>query len=530
MIKDMNKVMKRVSVLVLGLVFFAPACTDLDEELYSQVTADNFFTSDEEFISALGTAYSGFSSMGNHSQLWSINEIASDEVVITTKGGDWFDGGILLQLHQHTYTADNGFFNNTWTTIFGNINTINRLIFQFSALGTTEAEAFIGELRAIRALWYYWALDAFGSVPLVVDFSDTEVKGNSTRQQVYDFVKSELDAVIPLLTPAKDASTYGRINRYAAMMIRMKLLLNAEVYTGTAQWAAAEVDADSIINSGLYSLESNYASNFAVDNGGSGENIFVVPYDVNLFPGFNWSQMTLHYVSQGTFGLNEQPWNGYATVEEFYNSYVDPAQNPGPQGPVYMGLAQATEIGTVDTRLSNFIVGPQFLADGSRAEDGAAEVDDPDGAPLTFTPFINEIFPNSWRQGGARIGKYEFEGGPSTMGNDFVVFRYAEALLTKAECDLRQGDAASALTMVNQIRERAGVTAFTTIDLESLYDERGRELFVEMTRRQDMIRFGTYDDPWWEKEQDAGDHLEVFPIPQPQLDANDQLMQTDGYD
>ena len=515
--------------MALGLVLFVPACTDLDEELYSQVTADNFFSSDEEFISALGQAYSGFRRMGEHSLLWSINEIASDEVVVATKGGDWFDGGILLALHQHTYAPDNPFFNNAWGDIYANINNVNRLIFQFTQLGTPEADAFIAELRAIRALWYFWALDAFGNVPLVTDFTNTETQGNASRQEVYDFVISELNEIIPLLTPDKNSATYARMNRWAAMTVRMKLYLNAEVYTGTANWAAAEADADAIINSGLYTLEGNYASNFALDNGGSQENIFVVPYDVNLFQGFNLQQMTLHYVSQGTYGFNEQPWNGYATVEEFYNSYIDPAQNPGPQGLVWADQALAQSTGTRDSRLSNFIVGPQFLADGSRAEDGAFEADDPDGAPLTFSPEINEIFPNSWRQAGARIGKYEFTSGPSTMGNDMVLLRYADVLLTKAEVALRQGNSADALTLVNQIRERAGVTPFTVINLDNLYAERGREMYIEMTRRQDMIRFGKFDDPYWEKEQDVDDHWEIFPIPQPQLDANNKLTQNAGY-
>ena len=102
----------------------------------------------------------------------------------------------------------------------------------------------------------------FGNVPLSTDFTDTETKPNSTRSEVYNFVKSELDAVIPLLSDKKDATTYGRINKWAALAIRMQLQLNAEVYTGTAQWAAAKADADAIINSGLYSLEAVYSDNF----------------------------------------------------------------------------------------------------------------------------------------------------------------------------------------------------------------------------------------------------------------------------
>lgn len=515
--------------MVVGLVLFAPACTDLEEELYTDVTAENFFTTDEEFVAALGQAYSGLLGMGNHSNLWSINEIASDELVITTKGGDWYDGGILLQLHQHEYTADNGFFNNAWTQCYGGINTCNRLIFQFEGLGTESADAFIAELRAVRALWYYWLLDAFGNVPLVTDFEDTETKANATRQQVFEFVESELNEIIPLLSEAKDGSTYGRMNKWAALAIQAKLYLNAEVYTGTARWADAEAAADEIINSGLYALEGNYATNFATDNAGSTENIFVVPYDQVFAQGFNWHQLTLHYGSQNTYNLAEQPWNGYAVVEEFYNSYVDPSVNPGPQGDVYTGLAQGTSIGTVDSRLSNFIVGPQFNPDGSRTEDAGVEPTDPDGAPLTFTPEHNAIYPDGLRQAGARIGKYEIAmGATANLSNDFVVFRLGNILLTKAEADYRQGNVADALALVNEIRARAGVTAFTALDDTNLLDEWGREMFAEMTRRQDLIRFGRFGDTWWEKGASNEDY-ELFPIPQVQLDANSKLDQNDGF-
>lgn len=515
--------------MFVGLVFFAPACTDLEEELYSDVTAENFFTTDEEFVAALGQAYSGLLGMGNHANLWSINELASDELVVTTKGGDWYDGGILLQLHQHEFQPDNGFFNNAWSQCYSGVNTCNRLIFQFESLGTEEADAFVAELRAVRALWYYFLLDAYGNVPLVTDFTDTETKANSSRQEVFDFVESELNEIIPLLTEAKDASTYGRINKWGALAMQTKLYLNAEIYTGTARWADAEAAADEIINSGLYSLEGNYAANFATDNASSTENIFVVPYDEVFAGGFNWHQMTLHYASQFTYNFQDQPWNGYAAVEEFYNSYVDPDQNPGPQGDVYTGLAQGTSTGTVDSRLSNFIVGPQFNADGSRTEDAGVEATDPDGPPLTFTPQHNSIWPDGLRQAGARIGKYEYKmGATPNLDNDFVIFRYADILLAKAEADLRQGNNADALTLVNQIRERAGVAAFTSIDEDMLFDERGREMFAEMTRRQDMIRFGKYDDPWWEKDLDDDDYS-LFPIPQVQLDANDKLEQNPAY-
>lgn len=539
---------RKALMVIAGTSFFTFSCTNLDEELFDTVTADNFFKTDAELVAGLGAAYASFGGLGNHSNLWSTNELASDELIITTKGGDWYDGGVLQQLHKHEFAVDNGFFNNTWTMLYGGVNTANRLIAQFEDLkagGNQNADAYIAELRAIRALWYYWILDAFGRGPLVKDFKDTEVKGASTRAELYNFVESELNAIIPLLPTAKDASTYGRMTKWAALAIRAKLYLNAGVYTGTPQWQKAADDAKAIIDGGKFNLEATYADNFKVNNGGSTENIFVYAYDKVFNQGFNWPMMTLHYASQTVYNFTDQPWNGYAVVEEFYNSYSDPVKNPGPQGPVWLGLAVDANDdrvpdtqGTVDARLSNFVVGPQYKPNGEKAVDPAFEgpssiQPDPDGTNLNFTPKINEIGPNSWRQGGARIGKYAYElGGTANLSNDFVVFRYADILLTRAEALWRLNAGSSeALTLVNQIRARAKVTAFTTLTADNLLAERGREMFAEMTRRQDLIRFGKFGEAWGFKVAKAESMTKyaLFPIPDQQLKANSKLTQNPGY-
>ncbi|RZS95490.1 RagB/SusD family nutrient uptake outer membrane protein [Cecembia calidifontis] len=542
-----NLINIRYFLIGLGMSFLVTSsCVDLEEQVFSAVTADNFFQTDEEFISALGAAYSSLGGLGNHSGLWSINELASDEIVIATKGGDWFDGGVLLQLHQHEFLPDNPFFQNSWNFLFGGINTCNRLIFSFQTLDNPNSEAFIGELRALRALFYYWAMDAFGNIPLVTDFTVLEAPATKTRKEAYDFILAELNEVIPLLPTARDGTTYGRMTKWAALTIRMKLYLNAEVYTGTPQWALAAADAEEIINNGPYSLMPSYKDNFIINNAGSTENIFVYPYDKVFAGGFNWVMMTLHIASQSTYNLTQQPWNGYQTVEEFYNSYIDPVKNPGVQGPVWKGLALTQSQGTIDGRLSNFLVGPQFRADGSRLVDPGVEPfdptgrnGDPDGPPLTFMPYLNEIWPQGLRQSGARIGKYEFEvGGTNNMSNDFVIFRLSDVILSLAEARFRLGNTTQALALVNQIRARAGnLDPFTTLTEENLLAERGREMFVEMTRRQDLIRFKKYGEAWWpyqgmnrpKRVHQPGSHLELFPIPEPQLLANPRLRQNPGY-
>ena len=534
--------------MLIGLLFFAPACTDLEEEIYSDVTEENFFQTDDEFVSALGGAYSSFYGIGNHSNLWSSNEIASDEMVITTKGGDWYDGGILLQLHQHNWTPDNGFFNNTWGFLYGGINTCNRLIKQFESIESDSKDAYINELRAIRAIWYMWAMDAFGNVPLVIDFTDDVPSNNSAyqagRTEVYNYVESELTAVVGDLDAGVGGNAYARVNQATAYAALAKLYLNAEVYSGgtITKWEEA-ISAVDMVETFGYSLAGTYSDNFKQENSASAENIFVVPYDKVFATGFNWPMMTLHYASQSVFEFTAQPWNGYSTVEEFYNSYIDTVNNPGTTGAVWRGLATPdadltvpSGRGTQDSRLSNFLVGPQMTPAGTQAEDPGFEngnddplIDDPDGTGLNFTPTINAIYPNGWRQGGARIGKYAYEqGGTDNMSNDFVVFRWGDMMLIRAEANLRSGKDVLALDEVNKIRTRAGVTPFTTLTLDNLLAERGREMFAELSRRQDLIRFGKFNDAWWEKEVSSTTY-NVFPIPQPQIDVNSTLVQNPGY-
>jgi hypothetical protein len=529
---------RRILMVGLGMMFFTLSCTDLEEELYSDVTADNFFKTPDEFIAALGQAYSSLGGIGNHTGLWSLNEVSTDQLVICQKGGDWFDGGLPIQVHQHLWDIAHGWCNNAWGFIYGGINTCNRLIYQFESLGTPEADAFIAELRAVRALYYYWGVDAFGNIPLVVDFTDTSKPTTSlnSRKEIYDFIESELTEVIPILSDKKDASTYGRMTKWSALSIRAKLYLNAGVFTGTPQWQKAADDAKNIIDNGGYSLEASYKSNFTARNSGSKENIFVYPYDKVFARGFNWIAMTLSVASRPTYNLTFQPWNGYQTVEEFYNSYIDPVKNPGPQGPVWKGLTKdlnndriSDDIGTVDGRLSNFILGPQFNQDGTPTLDGGAEASDFNGQPVTFTPQLNEIQPNGLRQAGGRIGKYEFEvGSTENMSNDFVIFRLADIILTRAEALHRLGQTAEALVLVNTIRTRAGVTPFAALTDDLLYEERGREMYAEMTRRQDQIRFGKWDDPWWSKAAST-DTQKLFPIPKAQRDINPGLIQNPGY-
>jgi hypothetical protein len=551
----------RVLMILLGVAAFSQACTKLDETLYSEVTPANFFKTEAEFVSALGSAYT---QLGGYAtgDINEVQEMTTDEVVVPTRGSDWDDGGTQRRLHLHAWGYEDGFMENPWNFCFSGVSTANRLIYQFKTLSDQGqvnkdvASSYIAELTTLRSFFYWQLIDLYGNVPYDNDFAKAQAAPPQVaRATVYDNLISELEAAVPLLTKNVDGTTYGRMNYWAGKFLLAKLYLNAQVYSGTAQWDKAIAACDEIINSGKYNLESNYFANFNVNNSGSKEFIFAIPYDQIFFTGFNMSMSTLHYGSQYTYNLTSQPWNGYCTLEKFYNSY------------------EATDIrrGDVGTltgpalKRGNFVAGYQYKLAGGLVIDDGADGTDPDGKPLNFgnmgdlingqpAPQINELGPQAWRQAGVRIGKWEFQvGGTPDMSNDYSVFRYADVLLMKAEALWRKSSSATdagALTLVNQIRTRAGLTNSASLDGKlsfdltgpvvaggELFNEMGREMVFEHRRRQDLIRFGLWDmaAKWVLPYHNVGDvlksgaYLKLYPIPKSKLAANPNLVQNPGY-
>jgi hypothetical protein len=514
------------------------SCTKLNEQdlLYGTVTSNNFYKTDLEFAAAVGAAYTNLYNIGGNNHMIPLNEVTTDEIVVPTRGADWGDGGHWVRLQTHTYTSQDPTPNNGWNFLYAGIATCNRVIYNLEPLGTAQSLAYIAELKALRAVYYYWLLDMFGGVPISTDFANTDPIPNSTRQQVYDFVESELTTNGPLLQKngPGDGPNYGRINYWTCQAALAHLYLNAEVYTGTPHWDKAIAACNEIINAGLYSLAPNYKDNFSQTNQKSPEIIWAIPQDHVYAKGFNIPMMTLNPLNQNTYSMSAQPWNGFATIQEFYQSYIDPVQNPGPQGTV-VGLDPKGDpvTGTLDARLANFLVGPQYATDGTQLVDNGADATDPNGPPLTFTPYINELQPSAWRQSGARIGKWTFYSGMTTdLDNDWAVFRYADILLVQAEATARLNSNWNdplVLALVNQIRTRAGVTPYATITSDTFLAERGREMFCELFRRQDLIRFGKYNSAWRFHNADPDTHVNIFPIPATQITANPKLTQNPGY-
>ena len=525
------KNLKHIGALAIGgLCLLGPiGCTDLEEELVGGLPAGQFGQTESEFGAVVAGGYIDlFGLLGNHNGVWTANEVATDEVLVPTRGADWFDGGIFIRLHTHTFEPGDAPFANSWNKLFGGVATANRLLEQLPLLNAELAPPFEAELRGLRALYYYYLIDMFGNVPLITSFSGGEENPSTlSRAELYDWLTGELEEIIPTLPEEK---RYARITRDVARTLLAKVYLNSEVYAGRNEVAQALPHLNAVIDGGRYRLESDYFANFSFDNEGSAENILVIPYDdVFVVPNnnFNLAHMTLHYASRESFNATAEPWNGYATLQEFYDSYDDTDSRKGEFGSREPG---------------NFLAGPQTTADGEPLIDASAESTDPDGNQIVFTPELNELGPNALRQAGARIYKWTYANGfTPELSNDWAIFRYADVLLMKAEALMRttSEDNAEALELVNLIRDRAyddtdedGNEVDSDLDqltFETLLAERGREMFAECYRRSDLIRFGEFQRTWFGKDQESGEQYELFPIPTAQLDVNPNLRQNPGF-
>lgn len=494
--------MRQINIKLLlacsALVLAGQACTDLKETTYDVIpTSGTFGTTAGQQAALIGPLYNGLGDYyGNMSNL----NTTTDEQIVPTRGGDWKDGDNWKRLYTHTWDpiTDNGQFNGPWTWCYNNITSINQ------QLGTISDEKVKAELRALRAFFHYQAMDLFGNV-IISDAVGATTPKQSTRAEVFAFVEKELLAVRPNLSSVVGGAYYGRMNKYAADMILAKLYLNAQVYTGTPRWADAIVRCDTLIKSGKFQISGDYFSNFAVQNQNSPETILATPFDKSKRGGFNHQMKTLHYLSQLTYNLGTAPWNGWATVTEFYNSFDDK-----------------------DIRKKQWIVGQQYKSDGTPLKD--------DALPMVFRPEVESFVFDAGANGrlaGARSQKYEIQKNNTFVDqdNDFVVYRLGDVYLMRAEANMRLGNMAAAVTDANIIRARAGMTPYTsaTLTMDEMLAERGREMAWEQHRRQDLIRFGQYTKAWRFKPAEADNHRNLFPIPKDQLSLNPGLKQNPGY-
>ena len=494
--------MKYYKIITFFFIIFAfvlTSCTKLDEELYEKIPGDQYPENDAQVANLSVAAYKRLETLADDNGWWFLaQEISSDELCAPTRGSDWFDGGKWLDVHRHSWSNDTESVNRMWSAFWDGITTSNQILDMLRQIESTDAIiSKMAEVEVLRSFYYYLLLDNYGDVPYLItaNVPDNFQPEKVNREIVYDSLITTVERSLPYL---RTSDNKYMATRNMAFALLAKLYINSEVYIGTANWAKASQYCDSVM-AGPYSLASDVKAPFVTENQNSSEIIFSIPFDEDNFQGFRLHMRTLHYQHNTTYDMPVGPWNGFAVVPTHFDTYEENDLR----------------------REAHFIWGPQFSADGSEIIESIT------GEPLDIDPhlpgleMVDGYTDAQIRTTGARIKKYEIKmGAKENLSNDFPLFRLSDFYLMKAESEIRLGNNGD--DWVNPIRTRAGVDPFNGCTLDQILEERGREMFVEGHRRQDLIRFNKWQNSWWEKAA-HGAEQNTFPIPQWAIDANPNL-------
>jgi hypothetical protein len=523
----MYRTLRNALTVAAGLqLVVVTACTDTTELPTSTITDTNYFDDPSAYRAFLAKIYAGLAVSGQQGPAgnpdiqgidegfgqylrlyWSAQELPTDEAVIA-----WGDVG-LPELNTQLWAASTSFVVSMYYRVGFQVAMANEFLRQTTDAKLTERnvtdrlradiQVFRAEARFLRALSYWHGIDLFGSIPLVTEEDPVGASppAQSTRQEIFDFLVSELTAMQADLPAAAGTGTYGRATKEAASMLLAHVYLNAEVYTGTGQYAQALAAAQQAI-AGPFTLDDQYQHIFLADNNTSPEIIFPVIQDGLRTQTWGGVTFLVHASCGGSMDPNAQGidgcWWGLRLKPEAYNrSAGDPRGS-------YFHINESVEVGSI----SNFVQGvaaPKFRNLTST------------GAPGSNATHVD---------------------------TDFPMFRLAGAYLIYAEAVLRGGGGSreQALAYVNALRQRAygdasGNITDAELTLDFILDERGRELLWEAHRRTDLIRFGRFtgaDYVWaWKGGAAGGTSTESFrnlyPLPASELTANPNLTQNPGY-
>ncbi len=540
--------------LLLAAAFAAllTGCRKLDVKVESQYVSGNFPITAADYAAVIGPVYSQLSSK-YAIEYFRMQELTTDEAIIPGRDGNYDDGGQYRQHHHHTYTKDHSNVKDVWEWGFGGINTCNRVINILNQSPTPASDpakqAALAEIKSMRALFYFFMMDIYGNVPVLDTFPISGSPATKKRADVFKFIETDIKAVmnaLPVKTGANATQTYGHPTRAMAFALLAKMYMNAEVYTGTSRYTEAVAMCDSIIAGNRYSLDASYASVFAPDNGPQiNETIFAVPYDALLIPG---QQFTRHGFMAYLYPKYNVPSNlsiSMSTTGNFYDLF-------NLQG---------------DERNQTWLIGKQYNNDGTpfTLTLKKKDLDANYSGTNTDTVWQLEITKDIVMLGkkpfdvgndykarcmGVRSVKYYPDKATTAAtrnsGNDVPVFRLADIYLLKAEAILRgaapttvNGELQTAPLLVNKVRSRAKAPQVSAITLDELLNERGRELYWENWRRNDLIRFGKYEVeypikgdlavPGYTPGMDKSTDRRIFPVPASELKLNPNLVQNPGY-
>ncbi len=591
------------ALTIAASVLALSGCTDMDEKVYDRIDASIYYQNETSVKGAVAAIYSK-AALSYIEYFWYLQEFPADQVTWRVwNGGQWgYDEGEKTVLSTHTWTPDSKIIRSTWETAWTTIGLCNTLLADLqelspAAVGITDdnLQSYIAEVRTLRAWAYYNVFEIWGgTLPLNVDVT-TDVPGSASTdfdegcQIIYNFISDELDEACPYLSDNTGAkSVVNRMNKCANRMIKMRLLLNSEVFVKQDKYSECAALAQEIIDGkyGNYSLADDYRDIFGIDNnqcpevvmafamengqlnGGWMRNMPFLPYNYDLYFGGSYSQsgwncccLTPSWDNSG----NVNTYGGTDSPKSFLTDYGDKL------GAVYERFDNR------DVRKHNFTyneatgewsgmfikgavktlwsTGDEFLTADADRDGQALYYVDQVGQFMNQGRTLEDVMSPRWGEtnSGVRLVKYPIY--PESAGIDFqdideVEFRLSEVYYTLAECKMRSGDATAAKALVDQVRTRYFTdksaldtpgTGFTAFDNDWMLSQWGLEFLCEGRRRRtDLRRFDKFTQgQWWffGRTQDDGyaypaqrdRKYEWYPLPSSALMVNPGLVQNPYY-
>lgn len=534
-----NIIKMTLAAAVLGIT---ASCTDLDVDVKSKYTE---YPNDPVAIEGkMSDVYYSFrQALGNNYNR--VQTFSSDEATGVSFGTDYFDKGENIHPSIHNFMSGDA-PGNYWTDLASGITKCNKIIEEFKETPKVAAPA-----RLMRAFYHFILMDSYGDVPVLDHLpADNEAVVRSPRKEVAEFIEKEVKECLPDLSDKNDASTYGKPNKWMAEALLVKLYINWGVYTcgdvtkyDVATTKNSKIDecvkyCDDIIGSGLFNLNDPYRKKFMFDNGPQIKDfIYAMPYD-------KVSAQGLLYGRYRAFRrIDDGDTQGYYGGKMGKSCAGICAMNP-----------EFADLFCLegDDRNDAVLKGKVFIHDAITGE----ETDQPyiyKGTQLELTKTITlqegglatlncGATPDGWRQGYRSIKFYpnpnEYSAYNRYQSNDVPIFRFADIILTKAEAIKRGATATNGDTpqsLFNQIRSYVHAPLLDhDPSLQKILDERGREFFDENWRRNDMIRFGTFESEYgFHKHSNPDARFDktcrILPVPDDILKENTNWEQNPGY-
>lgn len=552
---------------VLALVSITASCTKLKETVLDESSVTGL-TEKQIADGTIAPVYAQLPNIYLHTGLFALQEITTDEAILPYRGGtDWGDNGIFLDLHRHQTTSNNAPVRNTWNPLTQSLSRAVSAISSLQGSKDPNAAKYIAEAKGMYAFYNMMVLDLWGVIFVKEDPGATSkiVRGD----EAVEYLKNIFLEVEPLLD---NTTGPGRLTKAGVWGLLAKLHLNAAVYRDryAASFTFKNEDMDKVIEytgkivaANQYALSPDYWAIFNDENNANRELIFAVDQRADL-NGHN--RLAYFSLSGDQFPLpsftGANGTDGPGITSDFYKTWVDAYApvDPAAADPRFYKknitvnpLTQTACYDAASYRVDRGILrGQQFgliRTSGvfERCPDGKFRVGrlfnntrNRPTTPVLHTERIDFTTAGSDYATGFRVLKFEF-GKKSVSGRNFgeadiPIVRLGDVYLMRAEARLRKGDAAAALTDVNTVRTSRTATgagrALTSVNLDQLFRERGFELYWELQRRTDMVRFGKFEGTWTEKSS-VDRNKRIFPIPQTAIDGASNLpgylKQNPGY-